>query len=131
MTASRSTGAKIRALRKQQSLTQAELARKAEIALNSVRLYEAGKRKPKLETVERIAKALTVSPVSLLSDTWSEPLEGGKARNGEREEMLLSLFRRLNEEMQQKLITVATSFFLEATTSTEPMLLEQKAVNDD
>lgn len=63
------TGEKIKALRKQSGLSQVELAEKAGIAVNSLRLYEAGKREPKIDAVTRLADALGVSKQGLLG--WS------------------------------------------------------------
>lgn len=68
------TGEKIKALRKQSGLSQVELAEKAGIAVNSLRLYEAGKREPKIDAVTRLAGALGVSKQELLG--WArEPDE--------------------------------------------------------
>lgn len=60
-------GERIRFYRKAKKLTQIELADKAGIAVNSLRLYEAGKRNPSIETLFQIADALNVSFESLLS----------------------------------------------------------------
>lgn len=51
------TGVIIRDARKQARLTQSELAAKLGIAVNSVRLYEGGKRIPNAKTLEAIATA--------------------------------------------------------------------------
>lgn len=53
-------GDNIRRIRKEKGLTQSQLAKKAGISEISVRKYESGKRKPKLETMEKIANALDV-----------------------------------------------------------------------
>lgn len=60
-------GAKIRAVRKDQHLSQIDLAKKAGIAVNSLRLYEAGKRNPSLKNLIRIADALEVQLSDLLN----------------------------------------------------------------
>lgn len=54
-------GNRIRSARLQKGLTQAELAEKAAIAINSIRLYESGKRVPKIDNLQKIADALNVS----------------------------------------------------------------------
>lgn len=59
------TGQMIQIIRKEKRLTQAQLAERAGIAVNSLRLYEAGKRSPKMEVLERIASALSVNVVDL------------------------------------------------------------------
>lgn len=51
---------RLKTARKQARMTQVELAEKAGIAVNSVRLYEAGKIVPKLDTIEKISGALSV-----------------------------------------------------------------------
>lgn len=63
------TGERIKAIRKQSGLSQIELAEKAGIAVNSLRLYEAGKREPKIDAVTKLAEALGVTKQELLG--WS------------------------------------------------------------
>ena len=53
-----SIGVRIRDLRKQKKMTQKELATAANIAVNSVRLYESGKVSPTVDSLEKIATAL-------------------------------------------------------------------------
>lgn len=57
---------RLRTIRKEKGLTQAELAEKAGIAVNSIRLYEAGARLPKLDTIGRIAEVLGVKVAELM-----------------------------------------------------------------
>lgn len=65
-------GVRIRETRKAQKLTQAEVAQKAGIAINSLRLYEAGKRQPRLEQLRRIALALGTAVSELVGpEYWS------------------------------------------------------------
>ena len=61
-------GPKIKEIRKSRGLSQIEVSKMAGIAVNSLRLYEAGKREPRIEQVDRIAAALNVSVLSLLVD---------------------------------------------------------------
>lgn len=69
-----STGERIKALRREKGLSQVELAARAGIAVNSLRLYEAGKREPKVDAITKLAKALGVTKQELLG--WSrEPDE--------------------------------------------------------
>ena len=71
-----SIGERIKTLRKAKGLSQIDLAQKAEIAVNSIRLYEAGKREPKLEAIEKLSAALGVTKGQLLG--WSrepDPLD--------------------------------------------------------
>ena len=58
-------GEVIRQERKAQKLTQIELAKKANISVNSLRLYEAGKREPRSEQLQAIANALGTTPATL------------------------------------------------------------------
>ncbi len=62
------TGEKIKAARKTAKLTQAELARKLSVTPGMIGQYETGKRKPKFETIEKIAAALHVDPYQLIED---------------------------------------------------------------
>ena len=55
-------------LRKQHGLTQQALADRAEIHVTLLRRYEAGKTQPNIDTLRRIALALTVSADLLLFD---------------------------------------------------------------
>lgn len=60
------TGDTIREIRIRKGLTQIELAQAAGIAVNSLRLYEQGKRYPKQAALQRISDALGVSDFSFL-----------------------------------------------------------------
>lgn len=69
------TGDTIREIRTKKGITQIELAKAANIAVNSLRLYEQGKRYPKHATLRKIADALGV-PASALrpafTETWGD-----------------------------------------------------------
>lgn len=58
----------IQRIRKEKGLTQAELAKKAGLSEISIRKYENGDRKPKIETLQRIASALDTGLDSFLTD---------------------------------------------------------------
>lgn len=66
-----SEGNNIQRIRKEKGLTQSQLAKKAGISEISVRKYESGERKPKLETARKIACALNVY-ISEVIDDWSD-----------------------------------------------------------
>lgn len=51
---------RLRVSRKEKGLTQIDLAEKAGIAVNSVRLYESGKVTPKLDAMRKLADALEI-----------------------------------------------------------------------
>ncbi|EXG87943.1 putative transcriptional regulator with C-terminal CBS domains [Clostridium sp. ASBs410] len=63
-------GDKIQKLRKEKGFTQAELAKEAGLSEISIRKYENGDRKPKIETLRCIANALEV-PLYELAD-WGQ-----------------------------------------------------------
>ena len=103
------TGEIIRTIRKEQGLSQIELAQKAGIAVNSVRLYESGKREPKIGSLRRIAQALGVDVYALADfDTASLLLEGSMNAKLERlspkEKALIIAFDQLNDAGQDKVI---------------------------
>ncbi len=72
------TGANIRNIRKEKGLSQVEVSQKAGIAVNSLRLYEADKRHPNLETLEKIADALGVSVMEFLPKPSKRKEQQGK-----------------------------------------------------
>lgn len=59
-------GSKIREARKNKGLSQAEVAQAANVAINSLRLYEANKRQPRFETLKSIAAAIGVDVIQLI-----------------------------------------------------------------
>lgn len=96
-------GRLIREERKKKGLTQAVVAQSAGIAVNSLRLYEAGKRKPNIVTLIHIAEALEVDPYSIMDfDTASDRLF--QRIDGELHERMITAFNSLNEIGQQKAI---------------------------
>ena len=58
-------GIKIRTLRKRAGLTQEQLAEAAEVSVNFIGYIERGQRAVSIKTLERIAKALDVTPRNL------------------------------------------------------------------
>ena len=73
----RKLGQKIRELRKQQKLSQTELAEKADVALMTISRIERGEHDPHIRTLSRIAKALGVSTISLMR--WAGYVEDDDA----------------------------------------------------
>ena len=95
---------RLRAIRKKKGLTQAELAEKAGIAVNSVRLYEAGARLPKLDTIARMAVAMGLTANDLIAGQWGN-FEGAflsaeEIQQDDREAQLIYHFRTLNDNGQ-------------------------------
>jgi transcriptional regulator with XRE-family HTH domain len=56
----------VRRLRRKKNLSQKALADRVGISVSYVSMLERGQRSPPLETIEKMAKALGVSPASLL-----------------------------------------------------------------
>lgn len=95
---------RLRAIRKEKGLTQAELAEKAGIAVNSVRLYEAGARLPKLDTIARMAVAMGLTANDLIAGQWGKFdgifLSDEEFQQDDREAQLIYHFRNLNDNGQ-------------------------------
>ena len=66
------TNKKIRMARRALKMTQEELEKKCGMCHSHISAYERGARIPTLSTISRIAKALNVSPMSLLPDSFIE-----------------------------------------------------------
>jgi transcriptional regulator with XRE-family HTH domain len=62
----------LRAVRSQQNLSQQSVAKKARVSVSYVSMLERGERTPPLETLEVLAKALSVSPLYLLQELSGE-----------------------------------------------------------
>jgi len=60
-------GLRVTQLRKSTGMTQAKLADKANLSIDSISRLERGDRAPSLESMERIAMALDVEPIELLN----------------------------------------------------------------
>ena len=104
---------RLRTIRKEHGLTQAELAEKAGIAVNSVRLYESGKVIPKLDTIARIARAMGLTASDFVGGRWGD-FQGGfcseeEVRQDDREAQLIYYFQNLNEKGHFRL-TADTAF---------------------
>ena len=70
-------GERIRELRRDQNMTQIQLAEKAGIAVNTLRQYEGGKSSPRQKQLERLANALNVLPTDITGDTSLPPPKRG------------------------------------------------------
>lgn len=95
-------GENIRLARKARGLTQKQLGDLCGMADSAIRRYELGNGRPKMETIQRIAKALNVDPFSLMDfDMATEVLS---TRINYRAKVLLEAFDQLNEDGQQKAV---------------------------
>lgn len=65
-------GVNIRNTRKEKGLSQVAVSQKAGIAVNSLRLYEAGKRQPSWDALQKISDALGVTLWELLESGASQ-----------------------------------------------------------
>lgn len=93
---------RLRTIRKEHGLTQAELAEKAGIAVNSVRLYESGKVIPKLDTIAKIARAMGLYAGDLVdAGQWGQVQPGEDSETASAaESQLIYHFRTLNDNGQ-------------------------------
>lgn len=106
------TGERIKQARKAAGLTQKELGDKLGITYQQIGQYENGKRKPKLETLQRIADALEIEMLSLLTkeyitqtDITQRDFHDWIDTIGEtKSDKINELFDDLNEEGQDKAI---------------------------
>lgn len=92
-------GANIRRIRKCKGLTQVDVAEMAGIAVNSLRLYEAGKRTPNLEQVQHIAKALDVEWLDLVDSDTAAKMTIDHVRSGLK--ALSTPIERVTRDMSQ------------------------------
>jgi transcriptional regulator with XRE-family HTH domain len=75
----RELGARIAALRKEQGLTQAQLAETLELTQQMIASYEVGRRRVPVSLLPRIATALAVSVEALIGQNRSAPAKRGPA----------------------------------------------------
>lgn len=118
-----SLGLKLRQIRKEKKLSQIEVAEKANVAVNSIRLYEANKRQPRMDQLQKIASALEIDVTELLQPLKVTEIdlgdglkqrkeihgEPGNKLTPEKEEainkgLLLDSFDKLNDKGQQKAV---------------------------
>lgn len=69
-------GQVIRELRFQKNLSQEKLAEKSNLDRTFISLLERGLRQPSLSTIFRIAKALEISPVTIVKEIETKLGEG-------------------------------------------------------
>lgn len=111
-------GEKIKQIRKEKGLTQKALGELLSISEGMVRQYELGIRNPKIETIEKIASALKISPFEIMGYSyWDEKYnpDGKLAEEvkviqqvekefGQDAFILLQYYSKLNEKGQKKAI---------------------------
>jgi transcriptional regulator with XRE-family HTH domain len=62
-------GIRIAQLRQERGLSQAQLAKLAGLTQQAICLLEQGKRRPLLDTCQKLARALNIDPAELLKDS--------------------------------------------------------------
>lgn len=95
-------GPVLRDLRIERGLTQVELAGRADVAKSMLSLYESGKQRPHLDTLEKLLDALGIQLGELVMrlESWSGTEEVGPGRRGPRPHTSAraAARRRLEEE---------------------------------
>ena len=97
-------GYKIKKIRQERGITQAELAKKAGVSTGLIGQIESGKVEPSIKTLEKIAKALSLSPCYFVSD----------------DDDITSLLRPMNPELKQLLVDPKVKSFLEMVADCTP-----------
>ncbi len=80
-------GEKIKTHRKKAGLTQKKLGELSGTSETTIKQYELGKRQPRLEQLQKIAKALNISPYTFLNDDFFDVATDTR---GEYEEKLIN-----------------------------------------
>ncbi len=70
----------LRTIRRQQLLSQRDLAKKAKVTPSTIYLIEAGRTTPRLKVMRQLCEALEVSPHEV--DEFRAVLEDGEAERG-------------------------------------------------
>ena len=97
----------VRLYRKKANLTQAELAEKAELSLDSIRRVEGGKRTMSLDNFMRIVDALKIPMSFLLYENVDEISETERlfyifeGRSKKQKEYLLHMLHEMAEELDK------------------------------
>ncbi|MDN5331041.1 MAG: hypothetical protein PWP45_266 [Tepidanaerobacteraceae bacterium] len=97
-------GYKIKKIRQERGITQAELAKKAGVSAGLIGQIESGKVEPSIKTLEKIASALSLSPCYFVSD----------------DDDITSLLRPMNPELKQLLTDPKVRSFLEMVADCTP-----------
>ena len=115
-------GEKIKAIRKQKGMTQAQLAESCGFATVTIRQYESGKREPRYSQVEKIASALDVTATSLYPnelssanaflDEWKQDgliIELTPEEEAEEERLSQERHKKQEEELQTEILESITA----------------------
>lgn len=104
-------GSRLRYLRKQDNITQQQLADSIGVAKSTISMYESGQREPDFETLEALADYFNVEMSTFFPGGSTIPgllpLPAGEAAPDPKEARLTDLYRQLNTDGQEKLIDYA------------------------
>ena len=95
-------GEKIKQLRKDKGMTQKELAVLSGISVTSIQYYESGKFTPKIEQVQKIAKAMNIPEMEMLPTYWDSTIDVDAIQN---ELKFMDLVRSLYGDVVEKMLT--------------------------
>ena len=107
---------KLRQLRKDHGMTQAELARKANVTVGTIQRYELRTRKPSFDALMSIAKVFNIDISELneaAPDRRSLELVSPPPDPDPREEELLGNFHQLNEAGQDQLVSYSNFLLMD------------------
>lgn len=96
-------GKNIKRIRKSQKRTQEDLAFEAEISVKMLSEYENGKREMSSQVLFKITDALMVSVDELVP----ERLKKAEEETNSEEEVLLTMFRKMNTDDREMLLSMA------------------------
>lgn len=91
-------GSKIRAARKKAGLKQKELAKKIGVTESRISQYENGSQRPRVDTIQKIAEGLNISPFDLLGPESFDLQAGPEKIAGLRKEV--SEFQALEQYLK-------------------------------
>ena len=110
-------GERIKGARKTASLTQDELAARLGVTQAVIGQYERGIRKPKMDTIQRIADALGIGIYDLVPE-YSGSLLVGVPKNESEKQKIMDDFDKLSPSAQEK-ITDLIKFMAQIENGTE------------
>lgn len=123
----------IQKIRKERGFTQAELAKKAGISEISVRKYESGERRPKIETLSKIAIALNIPVADLFEgDPRDFAVPPGKIQLGDGENAILvdpiefqKVFNRIVQRSCPNPVSILLEEFYKLSPTGQDMAIKQ------
>lgn len=107
---------RLKETRESLGLSQSEVARKLGVSRQSYNFYENGKRDPDTDTLERIADLLNVSVDYLLGRDVKLTNEAFESITDPKVKELLSLYGKLNKDLQNQLLVAAHAYAVLAKT---------------